>query len=140
MVHGLALHQPLEDAEILVRHGIALVVIKPHAIGADGLGVAGDDVDQQPAAGEFLERRGHLGQQGGGDQPRVHGAQELHPLGVRHQCGRQHPNVVRARGEQRAGVAKAVIGFGKLLEIGKVEWAGAFRVPRIGAIRGAHVP
>ncbi len=57
---GLACHQAAPDVQKFVGHLVALVVIEKQAVAMklDGI-AAGDDIDQQTAVGDAIERRRH---------------------------------------------------------------------------------
>src|SRR6185437_12388178 len=79
------------DGQELSGAGVPLVVRQVVAEPPLLLGLAsGHHVEQQPAAGDPLVAGGHLGGQGGRDQPGPEGDQELQPAGLRDQRGRGH--------------------------------------------------
>src|SRR6185295_3537924 len=93
------------DGQELAGPGVPLVVRQVVAEPALLLGLApGHHVEQQPAARDPLVAGGHLGGQGGRDQPGPEGDQELQPAGRRDQRGRGQPGVLApgtGRGEYR---------------------------------------
>ena len=59
-VHDIAREQVVVDVEEFARHVVALVVRQEDAVaGIFGRVAAGDDIDQETAAGEAVERRRH---------------------------------------------------------------------------------
>ena len=70
------------DGQELVRHLVALVMVEEHAVALEFDRVAaGDHVDQQPAVGDPVERRGHARRGGRLLQAGPHGDEEAQPLG-----------------------------------------------------------
>ncbi len=96
---------PAHDGEELVGARVPLVLRQMVAETALlGALPAGDDVEQQAPAGDPLVGRGHLGGQGGGDEARPEGHEELQPRGLLGERGGDQPGVLAPgarRGEHR---------------------------------------
>ena len=109
-VERLALPGAAQDREELVGAGVALVLVRwsPKRRLLDRV-AAGDDVEQQPAAGEPLVRRGHLRGERRRDQARPERDQELQALGLLGQRRRGEPGVLapRAGGRERRPRSRA---------------------------------
>jgi hypothetical protein len=102
---------------------VALVVGEEVAVGALLAGIAaGDDVQQEPAPADPLQRRGHVCGECRHDETWPERDQELQPLGVAHQCGHGKPGVLTpgAGGREDAGEAEPVRGprhLGEVLDV-----------------------
>ncbi|MDT4848169.1 hypothetical protein FQZ97_822540 [compost metagenome] len=127
-VHGFPLQDAAPDAQEFVGDFIALGVAEMDAIAAILVRVAaGDHVDQQAAAGEAVEGRGHARGNRGRDDPRADRHQVAQALGQRRQGRGHHPGVLAGApgGDQHAVVAEAVGGLRYLLEVGQGDRSGA---------------
>ena len=101
-VHRLLAPHRVHDVQELAGAGVALVVVQPVAEPTLlDVVAAGDDVQQHPALGEPLQRRGLLGGQRRRYQSGPEGDEELQPLGLGQQRRRGQPRVL-APGSGRA--------------------------------------
>ena len=93
---------------------------------------AGDDVDQQAAVRDPVERRRHARGDGRRLQAGPHRDQESQPLGQRRQRRRDHPGILAAAPgrQQHAVIAELVGGLRDLAQIVEVHLAAAVAVPR----------
>ena len=119
-IDGLAGEQVAADVEELARHFVALVMRQENAVALvlDGI-AAGDDVDQQPAVRDPVERRGHARGDARRLQPGPHRDEKPQPLGQRRDAPRRSPRNPRscarsaaARRNSRAGRRPARSGAG----------------------------
>jgi len=115
-----------QDGEELVGAGVAgvVVVVVAEALLLDRV-AAGDDVEQEPAAGDALVGGGHLRGQGGGDGAGAERDEEPQPLGLADERGRGDPGVLaeRAGRGEHAPEAEALGGAGDLGEVVDVGFA-----------------
>ena len=127
-VDGLAGEEIVVDGEEFARHGITGVVIEEDAVALvlDGI-AAGDDVDQQPAIGDAVERRRHARGNGRRLQAGPHGDEVAQPLGERRDAGRDDPGILAAspRRQQHAEIAELVGGLRDLAQIVEIDLAAA---------------
>ena len=113
--------------------GVAGVLVLPVAE-ARQLGRLGarDDVQQQATARQALVGRRHLRGQGGGEQARTEGHEELHVAGERHEHGGGEPGVLAggAAGGEQPVEAEVVGGAGDLRQVGERRLAPVVVVAR----------
>ena len=134
---GLAGQQPVEHVQELGGLRVARVVIEKYAFARQLLGVAaGDQVDEEAAVADAVERCGLAREMRRRRQSRAQRDQETQSLRQRGQRRRDDPGVfaMRADGDQRAAEAEPVGGLSDLLEIGEIRGAVAFVGPEIGAV------
>jgi len=82
---------PLEDVQVLVGTGIALIMVEPVAIALlVRVAAAADHVERQPAAAELVECRQLPRRQRRCDHPGTIGQQDAHPLRRRRDEGGDH--------------------------------------------------
>ena len=114
----------LQELTGLLVPGV-LVVVHAEAGQLGGLG-PGDDVDQQPAAGQPLVRRCHLRGEGRREQRGSERNEELDPTGQRDERRGGEPGVLTAgaTGGEHPVVAEAVAGGGDLGEVREVRGSG----------------
>ena len=81
----------LQHGDILVRPGVARILVEPVAVAPLVRVVAArDDVDRGPAAAELVERREAPRREGRRDEPRPMRDEETEPLGLfRHEAAEQ---------------------------------------------------
>ncbi len=86
---------------------------------------AGDDVDQQPAVGDPVQRRRHPGGDAGRLQAGADGDQETQPLGERHQRRGHDPGILARApgGQEHAEIAQIVGRLGDLAQVAQVDLA-----------------
>ncbi len=119
--HLLARPEPAHDREELAAALVAAVLVEEVAVGALLVGLAaGDDVEQEAAAGEVLEGRGHLGGQRRRGEAGPERDEELEPLRERGEHRRGEPRVLAPRaGRGQRGLEAELLGAaGDLPEVG----------------------
>ena len=137
VVHRLARHQPAPDLQELAGDGIAGGVVEEDAVALELDRVAaGDDVDEQAAARDPVQRRRHPRRHRGLLQPRPHGHEEAQALGQRDEGAGDDPAVLAAaaRGQQDAVIAELVHGLRYLAQVGERGLARPDRGAEIAAV------
>ena len=136
-IDGLAGEQVAIDVEELARHRVALVMGEENAVALvlDGI-AAGDDVDQQPAVRDPVERRGHARGnarrlQAGPDSDEI-----AQPLGQRRHRGGHDPGILATSPgrQQHAEIAELIGGLRDLAQIVEVHLAAADGGAEIAAV------
>ena len=127
------------DGEEFARAGVPLVVCQVVAEPALLIRLAaGHHVEHQPATGDPLIGRGHLGRQCRRGHPRPERDQELQPPRLADQCRGDQPCVlaVRAGGSEHAGEAVALGGLSDLGQVVDVRRPDGGRGGGLGRVRG----
>ena len=102
---------------------ITFVVGIEDAVAGEFLRVAsGNQIDEEAAVADAVDRGGLASKVSGRPEPRAQGGEKLQPLGVGRQRRGDNPWILamRADGDQRAAEAQAIGGLSDLLEIGKI--------------------
>ena len=102
---------------------VARVVIEEDAVARQLLGVAaGDEVDEEAAVADAVDRRGLAREMGRRRETRPQRDQKAQALGQRRQRRGDDEGVLamRADGDQRAAEAQPVGGLRDLLQIGEI--------------------
>ena len=116
---------------------IALVMREEDAVAGELLRVAArDEVDEEAAVADAVDRRGLARKMGRRREARAQRGEKLQPLGERRQRRGDDPGVLamRADGDQRAAEAEPVGGLRDLLQIGEIGGAIAVVRAEIGAV------
>ena len=119
--HGLAVPEPADDLEELVAAPVPVVLVEEVAEHPLLVALAaGDDVQEQAAAGQVLEGAGHLGGQERRRQPGPERDQELQPLRERAEHGGRDPGVLApGPGRRQCRLEAELLGAaGDLAEVG----------------------
>ena len=136
-VDGLASEEIGVDAQKFARHGVAGVVIEEDTVALvlDGI-AAGDDVDQQTAIGDPIERRSHPRGNARRLQAGPNGDEVAQPLGERRNAGGDDPRILAASPgrQQHAEIAELVGGLRDLAQIVEIDLASADRCAEITAV------
>ena len=136
-IDGLAGEKPPEDRQELGGVRIALVMRQEDAVAREFLRIAsGDEVDEEAAVADAVERGGLTGPMGGRREAGPERGQKLQTLGMRGERRRGDPGIfaMRADRDQDAAEAELVGRLGDLLEVGKIGRAVADIGPEIRAV------
>lgn len=133
----LAGHQAMPYLQELVGSLVPVGVAQKNAVTPHFMRIsAGDDVHEQPARGEPLERSGHAGGDRHRDACRADRHEKTQALRGGHERGCDDPAVLAGMAcrHEHAGIAEPVDGLGDLPEIRQVGYFGALRRAQVAPV------